>query len=122
VDKEREIFNIASDYTSLLAQSNALQIEQLNQQLALYRQQKEVIDNLVTDASGNTLMTQFLSNLFGQGNITTPGSPITINVTVGSGASPTDTTNAVLDALNQAGRYGNRNGCANFLQLTLDTR
>jgi putative ubiquitin-RnfH superfamily antitoxin RatB of RatAB toxin-antitoxin module len=106
VDKEREIFNIASDYTSLLAQSNALQIEQLNQQLALYRQQKEVIDNLVTDASGNTLMTQFLSNLFGQGNITTPGSPITINVTVGSGASPTDTTNAVLDALNQAGRYG----------------
>jgi hypothetical protein len=103
VNLEGQIFNIAMSTTQLQQTSNALQIQQLQEQLVILQGQKQIYDGITMGSNGQYGMSQTLMNQIGVININvTPGG------TAGddSAASPTNYANAVAGVLNTWSRFG----------------
>lgn len=109
VDKERQVFNIASDTAALTAESNRLELDALQKKVDLYQQYKQILTQFTPGASGSLLNPGLASQLSNNGVINVPGSNISISLSVGSVSSDKDIkkiTDALTTTLENYGRYG----------------
>lgn len=103
VNLEGQIFNIAMSTSQLMETSNALQIQQLQEQLTILKGQQAIYNGITQGSNGQYQMSNTLMNQIGVVNIVVqPGG------TAGddSAASPQNYADAVSNVLTTWSRYG----------------
>lgn len=91
VSLESKVFNIAQSTADLQAQSNALTLYSLNEQLQVYQQMQQILAGIANLKFSSSAFTPFIPGTSISGDSAVSGipamNPIVVNVTVGSGAS-----------------------------------